>query len=140
MGFGLLRIAGLAALIAAVAALLALASPARAPAPPRPPHTKPGIQPQKPPTAADPERIGEVINNLTTGNSGSHLYDAMARGISLLEKRPLVQRRIMVVLGEAQDTGSENRLGEVLRSAQLANVTIYAIGLSTAMADLRAQQ
>jgi VWFA-related protein len=86
----------------------------------------------------DPERIGEVINNLTTGNSGSHLYDAMARGISLLEKRPLVQRRIMVVLGEAQDTGSENRLGEVLRSAQLANVTIYAIGLSTAMADLRA--
>jgi VWFA-related protein len=86
----------------------------------------------------DPERIGEVINNLTTGNSGSHLYDAMARGISLLEKRPLVQRRIMVVLGEAQDTGSENRLGEVLRSAQLANVTIYSIGLSTAMADLRA--
>ena len=88
----------------------------------------------------DPERIGEVINNLTTGNSGSHLYDAMARGISLLEKRPLVQRRIMVVLGEAQDTGSENRLGEVLRSAQLANVTIYSIGLSTAMADLRAKK
>jgi VWFA-related protein len=76
----------------------------------------------------DPERIGDVINNLTTGNSGSHLYDAMARGISLLEKRPLPQRRILVVLGEAQDTGSESTLGEVLRSAQLANVTIYSIG------------
>jgi VWFA-related protein len=88
----------------------------------------------------DPERIGDVINNLTTGNSGSHLYDAMARGISLLEKRPSVQRRILVVLGEAQDTGSESRLGEVLRSAQLANVTIYSIGLSTAMADLRAKK
>src|SRR4029077_1278598 len=88
----------------------------------------------------DPERIGDVINNLTTGNSGSHLYDAMARGISLLEKRPSVQRRILVVLGEAQDTGSESRLGEVLRGAQLANVTIYSIGLSTAMADLRAKK
>jgi VWFA-related protein len=86
----------------------------------------------------DPDRIEDVINNLTTGTSGSHLYDAMARGISLLEKRPLPQRRILVVLGEAQDTGSENRLGEVLRQAQLANVTIYSIGLSTAMADLRA--
>ena len=248
MGFCLHRTAGLAALIAAVAALFALASLARAQAPPGPLHTKPGIEPEKPPTAeeakrtihvrvnevtapvtvrnangemlldipkesfhifdngveqkiehfdlgasslsivlvvetsshidpmfpsvkrmgivftetvmaqtsevavvgydddvsllkkftTDPDRIGEVINNLTTGNSGSHLYDAMARGISLLEKRPPVQRRIMVVLGEAQDTGSENRLGEVLRSAQLANVTIYAIGLSTAMADLRA--
>jgi hypothetical protein len=32
------------------------------------------------------------------------------------------------------------RLGEVLRQAQLANVTIYTIGLSTAMADLRAKR
>lgn len=86
----------------------------------------------------DPERIEDVIHNLTTGNSGSHLYDAMSRGISLLEKRPQPQRRILVVLGEAQDTGSEHTLGEVLRQAQLANVTIYSIGLSTAMADLRA--
>src|ERR1700739_3313650 len=88
----------------------------------------------------DPDRIEDVINNLTTGNSGSHLYDAMARGISLLEKRPQPQRRILVVLGEAQDTGSEHTLGEVLRQAQLGNVTIYSIGLSTAMADLRAKK
>src|SRR5262249_35567511 len=86
----------------------------------------------------DPERIEDVINNLKTGNSGSHLYDAMARGISLLERRPAPQRRILFVIGEAQDHGSENPFGEVLRRAQLANVTIYTIGLSTAMADLRA--
>ncbi|MGH9745268.1 MAG: VWA domain-containing protein [Candidatus Acidiferrales bacterium] len=86
----------------------------------------------------DPDSVQETINNLTTGNSGSRLYDAMSRGISLLEKRPEAQRRILVVLGEAQDKGSENRLGEVLRQAHLANVTIYAIGLSTAIADLRA--
>jgi len=63
----------------------------------------------------------------------------MQRGISLLEQRPTPQRRIMVVVGEAQDTGSETKFGEVLRAAQLANVTIYSIGLSTAMADLRAK-
>jgi VWFA-related protein len=79
-----------------------------------------------------------VINNLRIGTSGMRLYDAMWRGISMLEKRPAGQRRIMVVVGEAQDSGSESRFGEVLREAQLANVTIYSIGLSTAMADLRA--
>src|ERR1700730_11026405 len=62
----------------------------------------------------------------------------MRRGVSLLEQRPVPQRRILVVVGEAQDTGSESKFGEVLRAAQLANVTIYSIGLSTAMADLRA--
>lgn len=80
-----------------------------------------------------------VINNLRIGTSGMRLYDAMWRGISMLEQRPAGQRRIMVVVGEAQDSGSENRFGEVLREAQLANVTIYSIGLSTAMADLRAK-
>jgi VWFA-related protein len=86
----------------------------------------------------DSDRTQSTINHLRMGTSGSRLYDAMRRGISLLEQRPVPQRRILVVVGEAQDTGSESKFGEVLRAAQLANVTIYSIGLSTAMADLRA--
>ena len=88
----------------------------------------------------DPDAIEEVVRNLTMGTSGTRLYDAMSRGIALLERRPEAQRRILVVIGEAQDTGSESTLGEVLRRAQLANVTIYSLGLSTAMADLRAKE
>ena len=87
----------------------------------------------------DSDHTQSTINHLRMGTSGSRLYDAMQRGISLLEQRPTPQRRIMVVVGEAQDTGSETKFGEVLRAAQLANVTIYSIGLSTAMADLRAK-
>ena len=87
----------------------------------------------------DSDHTQSTINHLRMGTSGSRLYDAMQRGISLLEQRPTPQRRIMVVVGEAQDTGSESKFGEVLRAAQLANVTIYSIGLSTAMADLRAK-
>jgi len=88
--------------------------------------------------STDSDRTQSTINHLRLGTSGSRLYDAMRRGVSLLEQRPVPQRRIMVVVGEAQDTGSESKFGEVLRAAQLANVTIYSIGLSTAMADLRA--
>jgi VWFA-related protein len=86
----------------------------------------------------DSDRTQSTINHLRMGTYGSRLYDAMQRGISLLDQRPTPQRRIMVVVGEAQDTGSESKFGELLRAAQLANVTIYSIGLSTAMADLRA--
>jgi VWFA-related protein len=87
----------------------------------------------------DNDSTQSTINNLRLGTSGTRLYDAMQRGISILEQRPAPQRRIMVVVGEAQDSGSESKFGEVLRTAQLANVTIYSIGLSTAMADLRAK-
>jgi VWFA-related protein len=65
------------------------------------------------------------------------LYDAMARGIEMLADRPPSRRRILMVIGEAQDSGSENKLGGVLRQAELANVTIYSVGLSTTAADLR---
>jgi VWFA-related protein len=87
----------------------------------------------------DPDTVQAVVNALPEGSSGSHVYDAMARGISILAKRPAVRRRVLVVVGEAQDTGSENKLGGVLQQAHLANVTIYSIGLSTTMADLRAK-
>jgi VWFA-related protein len=88
----------------------------------------------------DVNGVQNTINHLRIGVNESRLYDAMSRGISLLEQRPGVRRRILVVVGEAEDEGSESTLGEVLRQAQLANVTIYTIGLSTAMADLRAKR
>jgi VWFA-related protein len=87
----------------------------------------------------DPEGVQSAVNHLRMGTSGVRLYDAMARGVSLLDERPEGRRRILVVVGEAQDDGSESKLGEVLRAAQLANVTIYSIGLSTTAAELRAK-
>jgi VWFA-related protein len=87
----------------------------------------------------DPESVQNAINHLREGTSGTRVYDAMARGVSMLEGRPEARRRILVVVGEAQDSGSESKLGEVLRAAQLANVTIYSIGLSTTAAEWRAK-
>jgi len=87
----------------------------------------------------DRDHVQGTINKLRMGTSGTRLYDAMARGISLLDERQEGRRRILVVLAEAQDTGSESKLGEVLRQAQLANVTIYSIGLSTTAAALRSK-
>lgn len=91
------------------------------------------------PFTTDPDAVQTVVNGLPEGSSGTLLYDGMARGISLLAERPAARRRILVVVGEAQDSGSENKLGGVLRQAQMENVTIYSIGLSTTMADLRAK-
>jgi VWFA-related protein len=43
----------------------------------------------------------------------------------------------MLIISEATDVGSETKLGAVLRQAQLTNVTIYSVGLSTTMAELK---
>ena len=93
----------------------------------------------------DGDLIEKTIAHLGEGTSGSKLYDAMAVGVEMLSGRPEAtpdkpgRRRVMMVLSEATDAGSDAKLGEVLRNAQLANVTIYSVGLSTTRAELQAK-
>src|SRR5215813_3323692 len=89
------------------------------------------------------DAIEKAVATMKTGTSGAKLYDAMAQGVEMLTSRPEPtadspgRRRIMLVISEARDDGSDARLGEVLRQAQLANVTIYSVGLSTTRAELQ---
>ena len=102
---------------------------------------------------SDAESIEKTIAQLKAGTSGSKLYDAMAVGVEMLSGRagaahsvtvgsgPAVplRRRVLLVVSEATDAGSEAKLGEVLRQAQYASVTIYSVGLSTTRAQLQAE-
>lgn len=87
----------------------------------------------------DGDKIEKTIANLKPGNSGARLYDALSTAVGLLRDRPTGKRRAIVVVGEASDTGSEEKLGQVLREAQLSNIVIYSVGLSTTAAGLRSQ-
>ena len=93
---------------------------------------------------ASGDLIESTIAHLAEGTSGSKLYDAMSVGVEMLTGRPQAtadkpgRRRVLMMLSEATDAGSEAKLGEVLRQAQLANVTIYSVGLSTTRAELQA--
>jgi VWFA-related protein len=90
------------------------------------------------------DAIEKTFTKLNTVTRGSKLYDAMAMGVEMLSGRPLPsadapgRRRVMLILSEATDVGSDTKLGAVLRRAQLSNVTIYAVGLSTTMAEMKA--
>ena len=91
------------------------------------------------------DNIESTIANLGLGTSGAKLYDAMAAGVEMLSGRPQAtrempgRRRVLMILSEAVDDGSQKRLGEVLRQAELENVTIYGVGLSTTRAELRSK-
>lgn len=90
----------------------------------------------------DADQIETQITRLKEGTSGARLYDAMKLGVEMLSGRARAtaenpgRRRVMLVIAEAADKGSEAQLGEVLRQAQLENVTIYSVGISTTRAAL----
>jgi len=89
------------------------------------------------------DNIQSAVAQVHASTSGSRLYDAMGIGVEMLNAAPEPaadtpgRRRILLVVSEATDVGSQAKLGEVLRKAQLANVTIYSVGLSSTRALLQ---
>src|SRR5437763_9404339 len=73
----------------------------------------------------DHDAVQKAFAALDTGESELHLFDAMAAGVEMLATRrkptretSVLGRRVLLVMSEAMDTGSESRLGEVLRRAR----------------------
>ncbi len=94
------------------------------------------------PFNSDADKVEKTIATFRMGTSGARLYDALGEAVAMLRNRTAAKspgrRSVIVAVCEAADTGSESKLGQVLREAQLANVTIYTVGLSTTAAELRA--
>src|SRR5713226_42957 len=96
---------------------------------------------------SDADKIEKTVGSMRMGTSGTRLYDALSPAVEMLTSRPEAgaapgadkgvagRRRVILALSEAVDTGSQTKLGEVLHQAQLANVTIYSVGLTTTSAE-----
>jgi VWFA-related protein len=89
------------------------------------------------PFTANHNRIQKAVTQLKVGDDGMHLYDALARAVQMLEEQPDNRRRAIIAISESTDKGSENGLESILRDAELANISIYTIGLSSSAARLR---
>jgi VWFA-related protein len=87
----------------------------------------------------DRDQIEKVIKKLDDGGGQTKLYDAMAAAVRMLGQRPADRRRVIVAITEAVDRGSAAKLGGVLQQAQLENITIFTVGLSTTAAEFRTE-
>ncbi len=88
---------------------------------------------------SDAERIEKVFKDLPIGSEQARLSDAIVRGLSMLSLRPPGRRKVILVVAEGRDWGSETDLGFVLSEAQRASVSIYSVGLSGVRSRLTAK-
>lgn len=89
------------------------------------------------PFTEDHDDVARAIGSVEFEAPEMRLYDGMAEAVKLLKTRRVRYRRVMLILGESQDLASDAKLGLVLRDAELANISIYAVGPSSSTADLR---
>lgn len=78
----------------------------------------------------DNDKIKVAIENLKSGCSGTRIDDAVERGVYMLSKRPTTNRRVLLLVSETRDEGSQSRLKEVMINTTLNNVQVYAVDIS----------
>lgn len=87
---------------------------------------------------SDVDKINAALKNIKPGSWTSRLDDAALESINLLRTRPATRRRVLLLISEAQDKGSQVKPREVLEAAEFANVVIYSVDISKLVAQLTA--
>ena len=77
----------------------------------------------------------ETLQNIKPEGALTRLADGLHLAVERLLARPLTRRRMIVVISEERDAGSETALGEALRLAQLGEISVYSVLLSKIQAD-----
>jgi VWFA-related protein len=79
-------------------------------------------------------RLTYSLHQVESSSGNSRLIDATLRAISLLKQRPSDRRRILLLISETRDQGSENKLRDAVAAAELNNILIYSLNVSRAHA------
>lgn len=89
---------------------------------------------------SDPDKIKLAIDKINAGSSTSRMIDAVENSVYMLKKQPENNRKIIMLVSETRDMGSEGRLRETLIDANLANIQIYTVDLTQVMLRLTEKQ
>lgn len=84
----------------------------------------------------DSEEVKRALAKINPGSSTSAMIDTVFEATRLLRNRPKNRRRVLLLVSETQDRGSEGRLREALLAAQINNIIIYSININRLITKL----
>jgi len=85
---------------------------------------------------SDPDQINAAMKKLKPGSTSFRLNDAAMQAMNLLRNRPPTRKRILLLITESRDNGSELHVRDVLTAAEFANVVVYSVDMSHLVASL----
>jgi VWFA-related protein len=88
---------------------------------------------------SDSTKISDALKKIRAGSSTSTMIDAVNKAVFMLRSRPANRRRVVLLISETRDYGSEGRAREALIAAQLANVSIFSVDISRFFTTLTAK-
>jgi VWFA-related protein len=84
------------------------------------------------------QKVSEAMKSLKPGSATHAVIDAEMQCIRMLKKRPPNRRRVLLLIAEKRDKGSQAHVREALTEAEFANVTIFSVDISSVVSALTA--
>jgi VWFA-related protein len=88
---------------------------------------------------SDPQKIKEAFAKIKPGSQTSAMIDAVESSSRLLSHRPKDRRRILLLVSETRDKGSEGKLRETLLSTEINNILVYTININRLVTTVMAK-
>ena len=77
------------------------------------------------------EKIEQNLEHINSGDHGAAILDAVAYGARLLSRRPEGRQRVLLLISETRDHGSQfSKLDDIVRLIGENNISIYALSFS----------
>jgi len=89
---------------------------------------------------SDGDKISQAVRKIQPGSNAAHMIDATEEAMRMLAHRSKNRRRIILLIGETRDIGSEARGRETLITMQLNNIAFYSVDMSRIIEKLTAPQ
>ncbi len=84
------------------------------------------------PFTRDFNKIHSTLEFTKSGGGRARVSDAVAAAVKLLEARPPERRRVILLIGETRDRGSETKIVDAAEAAQAANIIVYTVAVNHA--------
>jgi VWFA-related protein len=75
--------------------------------------------------SGNPDAVIHALRMLRKEGDRAHLLDALHEALGMLEHRPSGRRRIILMIAEKRDRGSEAKLPEVMEQVERLNAAVY---------------
>lgn len=85
---------------------------------------------------SDPDKISAAFMKIKSGSSPNHLNDAAMKAVNMLSTRDKARRRVLVLISETRDSGSEMTVRDVLTKAEFKDIAVYAVEVSHLLTSL----
>ena len=86
--------------------------------------------------SSNSDRIAQNLKGLQAGDGGAAILDAVDYSVKLLDKAPKERPRVLLLISETRDHGSEAKVEDVVAAIGQSNTAVYALAFSPSRSNI----